>query len=196
MFSSARPGADGRRVTGVLAGCACRHATTSTIATSATAIAAPPTASTSASKWNPGAGSARRARPIGMSGDASQAPMTASAVPTTTAPPGGRARTIDRCARVRPSANQVSRSSALSAITRAALNPMTTRPEMAAMIANTVSPIARTSIDSRTPLVETDVGSISSITVAGSSRTLRRSSRTKLGTPADPSVSRTSTTSM
>ena len=55
-----------------------RHAISSTIEDSRATTAAPPPTSTSTSNWSPGVGSARRASPIGMSGDASHAPNTAA----------------------------------------------------------------------------------------------------------------------
>ena len=64
---------------------ACRHAVTATRAASSATIAAPPAASTPAFTLTPGFGSASRAGPIGVSGEAAMAITTAPRAPATVA---------------------------------------------------------------------------------------------------------------
>jgi hypothetical protein len=102
---------------------ACRHAVTATRASSSATIAAAPAASTPVFTLTPGCGSASRAAPIGVSGDAAIAIATAPMAPARAATATSRALAANSWRRVMPSAARVPLSAAVASTIRTAVWP-------------------------------------------------------------------------
>jgi len=115
---------------------ACRHAVTATRAASSTTIAAAPAASTPAFTLTPGCGSASRAGPIGVSGDAAMAITTAPMAPPTVAAAISAMLAANSWRRVMPSAARVPLSWAAAASVRTATWPTMSSAVSASASAN------------------------------------------------------------
>ncbi len=110
------------------------------IAASASAmptITTKPSSRTTPSTARPGSGSARRATPIGISGDAATATTTAISAPTTLVTAARSIVVPNSCTRVTPSARSASLSTASRKVRRENAWPMTRSPVSAITAANT-----------------------------------------------------------
>ena len=105
-------------------------------------MAAAPAASTSASALTPGSGSARRAAPIGISGDAATATPAATAAPMAVATPTLISPAAISCPRVRPSAASAGISGEHVASNRVAAWPTISSAVTASTSANRASATA------------------------------------------------------
>ena len=121
---------------------ACRHAVTATRAASSTTIAAAPAASTPAFTLTPGSGSASRAGPIGVSGEAAIAIATAPRAPATVAAAVSAMLAANSWRRVMPSAARVPLSWAAVSSVLAATWPTMSSAVSARASANSARAIA------------------------------------------------------
>ena len=112
------------------------HAAHAARATSSAAIAAAPRPSTATSALTPGPGSARRAGPIGVSGDAATATATAMTAAAAAAAPTSTSPAAVSWARVMPSAASVALSDEAASSRRVATCPTTNTAVTASTSAN------------------------------------------------------------
>ena len=148
-------------------------------------IAAKPAASTAAFTLTPGSGSASRAGPIGISGEAAMATPHATAAPAAAAKPTSTRPAASSWPRVIPSAASVRLSWAAASISRDATCPTTSSPVTARTSANTTSATACGRIDRST--VAACAASSATITwppVAGKRRASAWARRLKPPSPA------------
>ena len=134
----------GRRTDGSAAGRApaCRHAGTATRAASSTTMAAAPAARMPAFTLTPGCGSASRAGPIGVSGEAATAIATAPRAPATAAAAVSATLAVNSWRRVMPSAARVPLSCAAVCSVLAATWPTMSSAVSARASANSARAIA------------------------------------------------------
>ena len=133
-----------------------RHAVTATRATSSITIAAAPAASTPALTLTPGCGSASRAGPMGVSGDAAIAIATAPIAPAIVAAAVSAMLAANSWRRVMPRAASVPLSWVAASKMRAATWPTTSSAVSASASANSARAtacgrIARSTVDSCVP---------------------------------------------
>ena len=145
--SDSRSASSGRRRDGAATSAAgrapaSRHAVTATRAVSSTTIAAAPAARMPAFTLTPGSGSASRAAPIGVSGEAAMAIATAPRAPATVAAAVSAMLAANSWRRVMPSAASVPLSWAAVSIVLAATWPMMSSAVSARASANSARAIA------------------------------------------------------
>ena len=133
-----RPAAGSATPSGPIAWLTARQAGRASSASGSAAMTAKPMASTATSACTPGSGSASRAAPIGISGEAATATATARIAPATVTRASRAADRASRLRRVMPNARRIGNSAESSASWRASSWPSTASeitPASAAKIA-------------------------------------------------------------